>query len=49
MCRYRTVSCLPEDGAVIVVLTNREVRPEEDFFGRIHGMLGPLVDALRSG
>ena len=40
-------ACLPEEGAVIVVLSNRVVHSItiELFFGT----LGPFVDVLRSG
>lgn len=39
-------ACLPEDGAVIVVLTNHEV--EVDPLSYVHGLARPLVEALRS-
>ena len=39
--------CLPEDEAVIVVLTNRVI--EDGHLAFSHGMARPLVDALRSG
>ena len=38
--------CLPEDEAVIVVLTNHEV--EDGHLAFSHGLARPLVDALRS-
>lgn len=39
-------ACLPEDGAVIVVLTNHEVA--DGHLAYSHGLARPLVDALRS-
>ena len=39
-------ACLPEDEAVIVVLTNHEV--DDGHFTFSHGLARPLVDALRS-
>ncbi len=39
-------ACLPEDGAVIVVLTNHEIADGHYAFS--HGLALPLVDALRS-
>ena len=39
-------ACLPDDGAVIVVLTNHEVDDGQWAFS--HGLARPLVDALRS-
>lgn len=39
-------ACLPEDEAVIVVLTNHEV--EDGHMAWSHGLARPLVDALRS-
>jgi len=39
-------ACLPEDEAVIVVLTNHEVEDGQWAFS--HGLARPLVDALRS-
>ena len=39
-------ACLPEDGAVIVVLTNHEV--DDGHFAFSHGLGRPLVDVLRS-
>ena len=39
-------ACLPEDEAVIVVLTNHEV--EDGHFAFSHGLARPLVNALRS-
>ena len=39
-------ACLPEDGAVIVVLTNHEV--DDGHLAYSHGLARPLVDALRS-
>jgi len=38
--------CLPEDGAVIVVLTNHEV--DDGHLAWSHGLARPLVDVLRS-
>ncbi len=40
-------ACLPEDEAVIVVLTNHEV--DDGHLAFSHGLARPLVDALRSG
>jgi CubicO group peptidase (beta-lactamase class C family) len=40
-------ACLPEDGAVIVVLTNHEV-DDGAHFAFSHGLARPLVDVLRS-
>ena len=39
-------ACLPEEEAVIVVLTNHEV--DDGHFAFSHGLARPLVDALRS-
>jgi D-alanyl-D-alanine carboxypeptidase len=39
--------CLPDDGAVIVVLTNHEV-DDSQHYAFSHGLARPLVDALRS-
>ena len=39
-------ACLPEDEAVIVVLTDHEV--DDGHFAFSHGLARPLVDALRS-
>ena len=39
-------ACLPEDEAVIVVLTNHEV--DDGHLAWSHGLARPLVDALRS-
>ncbi len=39
-------ACLPEDEAVIVVLTNHEV--DDGHWAYSHGLARPLVDALRS-
>jgi hypothetical protein len=38
-------ACLPEDGAVIVVLANHEV--DDGHLAFSHGLARPLVDALR--
>ena len=38
--------CLPEEEAVIVVLTNHEV--DDGHLAWSHGLARPLVDALRS-
>ena len=40
-------ACLPEDGAVIVVLTNHEV-DDSRHYTFSHGLARPLVEALRS-
>ena len=39
--------CLPDDGAVIAVLTNHEV-DDSQHWAFSHGLARPLVDALRS-
>ena len=39
--------CLPDDGAVIVVLTNHEV-DDSQHYAFSHGLARPLVDVLRS-
>lgn len=39
-------ACLPDEGAVVVVLTNHH--PEDGQFAYSHGLARPLVDALRS-
>jgi D-alanyl-D-alanine carboxypeptidase len=43
---FSWAACLPDDGAVIVVLTNHH--PEDNQFAYSHGLARPLVDALRS-
>ena len=40
-------ACLPEEEAVIVVLTNHEV-DEDMHFAFSHGLARPLVQAMRS-
>jgi D-alanyl-D-alanine carboxypeptidase len=40
-------ACLPEEGAVIVVLTNHEV--DDGHLAYSHGLARPLVDVLHSG
>ena len=40
--------CLPDDGAVIVVLTNHEV-DDSQHWAFSHGLARPLVDALHAG
>jgi D-alanyl-D-alanine carboxypeptidase len=43
---FSWAACLPNEGAVIVVLTNHH--PESGQFEYSHGLARPLVDALRS-
>ena len=43
---FSWAACLPDDEAVIVVLTNHH--PDDGQFEYSHGLARPLVDALRS-
>lgn len=43
---FSWAACLPDEGAVVVVLTNHH--PEDGQFAYSHGLARPLVDALRS-